>query len=490
MRNEQDLLGTIEIPAESYTGIHTHRALENFAVSDYKIDEDFIRAYGFVKLACIKTIFEIEATGEAKSREQKETQRCKDAKMQSLDSCSYPKNLSTIRPFDFSTYNAIIQACEELATGKLSKYIVVDALQGGAGTSLNMNVNEVIANRALEILGKPKGDYDVISPLNDINRYQSTNDTFPTALKIAVIYKLRALEKAVIELQKILQNKEKEFAEVVKIGRTELAEAILTTLGREFSAYAEAISRDRWRIYKCEERIRVVNLGGTAIGTGLGAPKKYIFQVVENLRDLTGLGLARAENLVENTQNADVFSEISGIIKAHATNLIKIANDLRLLGSYHEIIIPPVQAGSSIMPGKVNPVIAEMVSQIGLKVLGNDVIISHATALGQLELNQNMPLIAFSLLESLNLLINTNTIFAQKCIAGIKANESKIKEDLQSNTALLTALLPKLDYEKLSTISQELKTSDLTVKEYILKKDLMTEEEFDHLISAEYVLAL
>lgn len=453
MRKEQDLLGTIEIPADSYTGIHTYRAAENFAVSGYKVDEDFIRAYGTVKLACIKTIY-------------------------------------GMGDFDKEKAEAIMAACQEMVDGKLSINIIVDALQGGAGTSLNMNVNEVIANRAIENLGKTKGDYDIISPLNDINRYQSTNDTFPTALKIATIYKLRALEKAVIELQKSLQNKESEFASIVKIGRTELAEAILTTLGKEFSAYAEAISRDRWRIYKCEERLRVVNLGGTAIGTGLGAPKKYIFQVVENLRDLTGIGLARAENLVENTQNADVFGEVSGIIKAHATNLIKIANDLRLLSSYHEIHLPPVQAGSSIMPGKVNPVIAEMVAQIGLKVIGNDVIISHATALGQLELNQNMPLIGFTILESLNLLINTNRIFAAKCIDGINANEKKIKEDLQSDTAILTALLPKLDYEKLSKISKEIKESNTTVKEYILSHNLMTEDEFDRLISAEYVLAL
>ncbi len=453
MRKEHDFLGTIEISDDSYTGIHTHRACENFTVSGYKIDEDFIKAYGVVKLACIKTIHDLG-------------------------------------DFDDEKAQATMKACQEMADGKLSEYIVVDALQGGAGTSLNMNVNEVIANRALEILGKQKGDYDIISPLNDINKYQSTNDTFPTALKIATIYKLRELEKAVIELQKSLQEKEKEFYSIVKIGRTELAEAILTTRGKEFSAYAEAISRDRWRIYKCEERLRVVNLGGTAIGTGLGAPKKYIFQVVENLRDLTGIGLARAENLVENTQNADVFGEVSGIIKAHATNLIKMANDLRLLGSYHEIKLPPVQAGSSIMPGKVNPVIAEMVAQVGLKVLGNDVIISHATALGQLELNQNMPLIAFSILESINLLINTNKLFAKRCIDGIKANEEQIKHDLQSDTALLTALLPKLDYEKLSKISEELKTSKLTVKEYVLENNLMTEDEFDHLISAEYVLAL
>lgn len=456
MRQEHDILGTIELSDDFYGGIHTKRALDNFCVSGYKIDPDFIKAYGFVKLACTKTIKGLE-----------------------------PDSIENSQKFD-----AIIQACEDMIEGRLDDFIQVDALQGGAGTSLNMNVNEVLANRALELLNKPKGSYDIVSPLNHINKYQSTNDTFPTALKIAAIFKLRTLEKQVVALQEALQRKENEFSDIVKIGRTELVEAVLTTLGKEFSSYAEAVSRDRWRIYKCEERLRVVNLGGTAIGTGIGAKKKFIFGVVEELRELTGIGVARAENLVENTQNADVFSEVSGILKAHATNLIKIANDLRLLSSYDEIELPMVQAGSSIMPGKVNPVIAEMTAQIGLKILGNDVIISHATALGQLELNQNMPLIAFTLLESLNLLINTNVIFSTKCIDGIKANTEKLKSKLNSSTATLTALLPKFGYEKLSHISEELKTSQIGVKEYILKNNLLTEEEFEYYISSEHVLSL
>lgn len=455
MRKETDLLGAIEIAKDSYSGIHTHRAVENFAVSGYKVDEDLIKSFGIVKYACAKTIKDI-------------------GKNEKGDLIS----------------DAIMQACDEMCAGKLTKYIEVDALQGGAGTSLNMNVNEVIANRALEILGKEKGSYEVISPLNDINKFQSTNDTFPTAVKIAAIYKFRALEKAIVALQEALERKEKEFSAIVKIGRTQLQEAVLTTLGKEFSAYAEAISRDRWRIYKCEERLRVVNIGGTAIGTGLGAPKKYIFSVVDNLRDLAQIGLSRAENIVENTQNADVFSEVSGILKAHATNLIKIANDLRLLSALEEIKLPPVQAGSTIMPGKVNPVIAEMVAQVGLKVLGNDSIIGHAASLGQLELNQNMPLIAFALLESLNLLTNVNNLFAVKCINGIEANEEKIKEDLHSSTAILTALLPKLGYEKLSEVAKALKNSKVSVKDYVMEQKLVSEEEFEYLISAEYVLAL
>src|SRR5574344_1317027 len=339
MRVENDILGEKELDENCYYGIHTARAIENFPISEYKIDDDFIMAYGAVKYACALTTSEIQ--------------------------------------------NAIIQASKELMFGKLNSYIKVDAFQGGAGTSLNMNVNEIIANRALEILGENKGEYEKISPLNDVNKYQSTNDTFPTALKIASLVKLQTLEKAVTALQEALQKKENEFRDIVKVGRTELTEAVLTTLGREFSAYAESISRDRWRIYKCQERLRVVNLGGTAIGSGLGAKKKFIFNAVENLRDLTGFGLARAENLIENTQNADVFAEVSGILKAHAVNLIKISNDLRLMSMLGEINLPAMQTGSSIMPGKINPVICEMTSQIGIKILGNDGIINQACEIGR-----------------------------------------------------------------------------------------------------------
>ena len=457
MRKEHDILGEVELLDNFYGGVHTKRATENFPFLGYKIDRDFIRAFAYVKLACAKAIKDVDDV--------------------------FPKKS-----------DAIIQACEELAEGKLDDAIVVDAIQGGAGTSLNMNVNEVIANRALELLGKQKGQYDIVSPINDINKYQSTNDTFPTALKIAAIFKLRSLEKAVLELQEACQRKEEEFSDVVKIGRTQLMEAVLTTLGKEFSSFAEAFSRDRWRIYKCEERLRVVNLGGTAIGTSVGAKKMYIFGVIDHLRDLTGIGLARAENLVENTQNADVFSEVSGILKAHATNLIKCSNDLRTMASLEEINLPKVQAGSSIMPGKVNPVIPEVVSQIGLKILGNDSIISHASAMGQLELNHNMPLIAFCFLESLELLIRANYIFAEKCIIGpndgITPNKEHLKEKLNSSTATITALLPKFGYEKLSEISQEIKSQGIGIKEYFTQNKLLSDEEFENFISAEHVLSI
>lgn len=457
-RQEKDFLGEKNIPKDAFWGVHSARSCENFSLSGYQIHPEFIKAYGYVKKACALTI----------------------------------KDLGAI---DVSKIDAIISACEDVIEGKFNEQIIVDPMQGGAGTSLNMNVNEVIANRALEILGYEKGRYDIVDPIEDVNLYQSTNDTFPTALKVASILLLHKLEKKVIALQESFERKEKEFADIVKVGRTQLQDAVLITLGKEFSAYSEAVARDRWRIYKCEERMRVVNIGGTAIGTGLSAPRKFIFGAVEHLRELTGLGLARAENLVENTQNWDVFAEVSGILKAHATNLIKISNDLRLLSSgpsagLGEIILPARQVGSSIMPGKINPVIPEAVAQVGIKVLGNDVIVNQCVAMGQLELNQFAPMISFAFLESLEILINANKIFAENCIDGIEPNREKIKSLLENSEAILTALLPRLGYKKVSVIAKELEASSKTVREYVLENDILSAEDFDFLTSPEAVLAL
>jgi aspartate ammonia-lyase len=291
-RVEHDLLGERPVPADALYGIYTVRALENFALSGRPVHPALIHAYGAVKLAAALT----------------------NRALPALPPSELPDG-----PSADARCAALERACRELQEGALDAHIVVDALQGGAGTSLNMNVNEVLANRALQLLGRPFGDYAVISPLDDVNRHQSTNDTYPTALRVAAINLLRELEREVVALQEAFQQQERQLAHVVKVGRTQLQDAVLTTLGREMSAYAEAFSRDRWRIYKCEERLRVVNLGGTAIGTGVGAPRDYIFRAVEHLRAVTGLGLARAENLVEATQNADVFVEVSGILKACAT---------------------------------------------------------------------------------------------------------------------------------------------------------------------------
>ena len=363
-RRETDLLGTRNVPADALWGIHTLRAIENFPLADRPVHRRLVHGYGAVKLAAARTNHELGRWDDAK-------------------------------------FAAIETACQEMIAGTLDEHVVVDALQGGAGTSTNMNVNEVLANRALQVLGRPWATTTFVSPHDDLNLHQSTNDTYPTALRVAAIFGLRDLERKVVALMEAFQGKEKQLADVVKIGRTELQDAVLITLGREMSAYAEAIARDRWRIYKCEERLRVVNLGGTAIGTGLGAPRQYIFRVVEHLRQITGLGLARAENLVEATQNADALVEVSGILRTLAANLLKIANDLRLLSSgpnagLGEIRLPACQAGSSIMPGKVNPVIPEAVAQAAIAVMGHDQMIVQAVAGGNLELSQFLPLVADS----------------------------------------------------------------------------------------------
>ena len=421
-RTERDLLGEREVPEGAMYGIHTVRALENFPLAGRAVHPALARAYGSVKLACALA----------------------------NRACGAWKD-------DGAKADAIEQACRELASGALAGHIVVDALQGGAGTSTNLNVNEVLANRALELLGLAPGAYDRVSPLDDLNLHQSTNDTYPTALRLAAIRGLHALESEVIGLQQSFQAAERRFDGVVKVGRTEMREAVLLTLGREMGAYAEALGRDRWRIYKCEERLRVVNLGGTAVGTGLAAPRQYIFDVAEQLRDVTGIAFARAENLVEATQNADVFVEVSGILKALAASLWKISSDLRTLSAEHgEIRLPARQAGSSIMPGKVNPVIPEAVTQCAMLVFGYDAALGMACASGSLELNPFLPLAAHCLLESLDLLANACGVLRRHCVEGIEAAAERCHEGVASSTALVTALVPVIGYERACEVARNL----------------------------------
>ena len=457
-RLEQDALGSVALPSTALHGVHTRRAVDNFLLSGRRVDPALVQAYGAVKLACTRANHELGR-------------------------------------WDAATFAAIERACSEMAEGQLDDAVLVDALQGGAGTSTNMNVNEVLANRALVLLGHAPGDYDRLSPLDDLNLHQSTNDTYPTALKVAAIRRLRELQAAVVALQEAFQEREKAFAHIVKVGRTEFQDAVLTTLGREMAAYAEAFSRDRWRIYKCEERLRVVNLGGTAIGTGLAAPRAYIFRVVEHLRTVTGLGLARAENLVDATQNADVFVEVSGILKALAVNLLKVANDLRLLssgpdGGLGELRLPPRQAGSSIMPGKVNPVIPEAVVQVALTVLGHDLALTQAGALGSLELNAFLPLIADALLTSLGLLTRACTILRRHCVEGLAADEERCRRMVDSATATVTALVGRLGYEAAAAIAEQARTQGLTIRAAALASGRLTAAEFDDLTSAEAVTRL
>lgn len=457
-RIEKDLLGERHVPADALYGIHTVRGLENFPLSGRTVNPALIHAFGAVKLACARTNHELGW-------------------------------------WDEPTFSAIETACGEMMDGTLDGHIVVDALQGGAGTSTNMNVNEVLANRALVLLDRQPGDYGIVSPLEDVNLHQSTNDTYPTALKVAAIQRLRELEREVVALQEEFQEKEKAFAHIVKIGRTQLQDAVLVTLGREMSAYAEAFNRDRWRIYKCEERLRVVNLGGTAVGTGLAAPRQYIFKVTEHLRGITGLGLARAENLVEATQNTDVFVEVSGILKACASNLLKVSSDLRLLSSgpdagIGELRLPPRQAGSSIMPGKVNPVIPEAVSQSAMAVMSNDQSITLAASLGNLELNAFLPLIADSLLGSLDLLANACSILRRLCVAGLDADEEKCRSHVEGATATLTALVDRVGYQSAQEVAAEARESGRSIRQVAVERGLVTAEEFEEIVSAESVTRL
>jgi aspartate ammonia-lyase len=458
IRREHDALGERELPADALHGIHTLRALENFGLLGRPVHPNLTRALGAVKLAALRT-----------NRAQ-----------------GY---LAT------DVAEALDVACQELFGGRLAPAVVVDALQGGAGTSANMNVNEVLANRALELLGAPHGDYRRVSPADHVNLHQSTNDVFPTALRIAALWGLGALEPAVVALQESCQARERDFADIVKIGRTEMQDAVLTTLGREMSAYAEALNRDRWRLAKCGERLRVVNLGGTAIGTGLGAPREYIFRVVDELRAVTGLGLARAENLVEATQNADVFVEVSGLLKALAATLIKICGDLRLLSSgpdagLGEIRLPARQAGSSIMPGKVNPVIPEAVTQAAMLALGHDQALTMAVAMGSLELNPFLPLVAHCLLESFDLLARACETLRTRCVDGIEADEARCRRHVENATASATALVPILGYEGVNELVETARREGRTIKDVAVSAGLVTAAQFDEATSPEAVCRL
>lgn len=457
-RIERDLLGEKAVPADVHWGIHTARAIENFPLSGRRVHPELVRALLVVKAAAAETNRRIGALDGAVAR-------------------------------------AIVQACDEIAGGPLFDEIVVDALQGGAGTSLNLNVDEVIANRAEEILGGRRGDYAHVDPIAHVNLHQSTNDSVPTALRIAAIRLLHRLEPAIARLQTAFQTQEGRWAAVTKIGRTELQDACPIGFGAVFSAFAEAFARDRWRVSKCEERLRVVNLGGTAIGTAIAAPRDYVFQVVETLRAMTGLGLARAENLVDATQNLDAFVEVSGILKAHAVNLFKISSDLRLMASgpdagFGEIRLPAMQAGSSLMPGKVNPVILEAVGQAALEVIGRDQIVTLAAQSGQLELNPFVPLLADHLLQALSLLDAACTIFAERCVDGIVVDEVRVAATLRGARAIATALVGTLGHHQATEVAEAARVSGRSVAEVVIERGLLDRATLDRLLSAEQTTAL
>ncbi len=452
-RTECDILGTRDIPCQCLWGIHTQRALENFGAGHGQPNPPLIKAMAFVKKACC---------------------------LANLETGYLPRNKA----------DAMIMACDEIIEGKHAGQFPLPILQGGAGTSANMNMNEVIANRALEILGHTPGDYAVIDPIRDVNRHQSTNDVYPTAVKLSVLMLLRELSGRVEALQNVFQKKEKEFARIVKVGRTEMQEAVPMTLGAEFSAFAEAIARDRWRIFKCEERIRSVNLGGTAVGTGLTAPRRYIFLVTEKLRELTGFGLTRGENLVDQTANSDSFVEIAGILKAHASNIIKICSDLRLLNMLGEIRLKAVQPGSSIMPGKVNPVILEYAVQTCLKADAGCQMVFEAASRGCFQINEFMPLLAAGILEALEIFVNVNTLLAEH-IQDVEAREEACRKYVENNPLIITAFVPLIGYEKCEQLLKEFfsQTSGrANIKKFLAEK--LGDDVVEKTLSPENLMSL
>ena len=445
MRTEKDKIGEMNLEDDKLYGIQTARAAENFALDYKRTDLQLVYAIVTIKKAAALTYKKLGIGKEG-------------------------------------VYEAICDACDTILSGKVDDSFVTNALQGGAGTSTNMNVNEVVTNLSLQKLGYSCGRYDIIHPLDDVNRGQSTNDVYPTALRIAAIKKLRALSDNCASLQQALQIKENEFEDIKKLGRTELMDAVPITLGREFGAYAQAIARDRWRLYKVEERLRQVNIGGTAVGCGDNANRKYRIGVIEELRELTGIGLATAEYPMDITQNNDVFVEASGLLKALSVNLTKIANDLRLMnsgpnGGLSEITLQPLQMGSTIMPGKVNPVLPEMVMQISMKVMANDYAITMAASRGEFELNAFFPLIADSLLENLTLLTNATELFRTKCIETLKPNIKRCQELLENSNAFATAYTNSLGYDKVNEIIQESNGNPEKVREKLKSMDINTNKQ-------------
>jgi aspartate ammonia-lyase len=452
-RVERDLLGTKEVPAEAYYGIQTLRAVENFPITGYPPHPELIRAFGYVKKAAALANAEV---GLLKG--------------------------------EISKY--IAQAAEEIIAGKLHDQFIVDPIQGGAGTSFNMNANEVIANRAIELMGGEKGNYLLISPNTHVNMSQSTNDAFPTAIHIAVLRLGEGLKEALAGLIEALKEKEIEFDDVIKMGRTHLQDAVPIRLGQEFGAYARVLARDLNRITQSLVHLYEVNMGATAVGTGLNARLDYIRRVVEILAEETGFPLKNAENLVDATQNTDGYTEVSSALKILAINLSKIANDIRLMASgprtgLGEINLPKRQPGSSIMPGKVNPVMAEVINQIAFQVIGNDHTISLASEAGQLELNVMEPVLVFNLLQSQSILQNGIRVFTEYLVKGITANVDRCREMVEKSVGVITAINPHVGYETASMVAKEAIETGRSVREICIERGILTAEELDIILNSK-----
>lgn len=459
-RIEHDLIGEREVPAEAYWGIHTLRAKENFPISDIPISRSpfLVNALAAVKQAAAAANHELGL-------------------------------------LDGERFNAIRQACQEIGDGSLHDEFPIDVIQGGAGTSTNMNANEVIANRALEIMGKLKADYDVIHPNEHVNMSQSTNDVYPTAVKIALALSCESLQEAVAELVTSFERKAHEFHDVLKMGRTQMQDAVPMTLGQEFGTFERMIDAERARLSHAVERMYEINLGATAIGTQLNAPEGYVALSCQHLATITGLPLTSADDLIESTQDCSGFVQLSGALKQLAIKLSKICNDLRLLSSgpragVNAVDLPAVQAGSSIMPGKVNPVIPEVVNQVAFQVMGHDQTVSAAAEAGQLQLNAFEPVICYSLSAGIYRLREAVRTFARRCVDGISANVDLLRAEVSNSIGLVTALNPYIGYSAASEVARESLETGRAVADLVLEKELMPKEQLEQVLRPEVLARL
>lgn len=470
-RTEKDFLGNKDLPEDALYGIQSLRATENFPVrSPFKVD--WYKAMGTVKQACYLAYI-----------------RYHEAVISRYDEPHLPHKL-----FNLEVMRALVVSAQEVASGTWSEHFIVPAVSGGAGTSINMNINEILANVALLKLGHKPGEYQYIDPIETANVFQSTNDVVPTALKLAVMRLLRELEVSINGCRAVTEQLEVEAQQDLRIGYTQLQEAVPSSFGKLFSTYSEALSRDWWRVSKCFERIKLINLGGGAIGTGIGSPRFFIMEVVQELQKLTDLPLARSENMPDATSNLDSFVEVHAILKAHAVNLEKITSDLRLLGSdfsgHPPLHLPQRQLGSTIMPGKVNPVIPEFIIGIAHKVYANDLLITELCAQGMLELNAYLPVIGDALLDSLILLISANNSFKDNLLKGLTWNKEEAMDRLFRSPAITTALSPYVGYHRAAEIAIKMRDEQLTIFECNHLMGFMEDEQLREILKPDKLLKM
>lgn len=449
-RLESDSIGEKKVPKAAYYGVQSLRGAENFNITGLRLHKDFIISLAEIKKATAIT---------------------------NLEAGVLEKKVA----------DSIVEACDDIIAGKFHEDFIVDPIQGGAGTSMNMNANEVIANRAIEILGGEKGDYSIVHPNDHVNNGQSTNDVIPTAGKMTALKLIPTTLKELRRLHDALIEKSKEFDDVIKMGRTQMQDAVPVRLGQEFTAYSTVVKRDIERLERAEEELVVVNMGGTAIGTGVNADKKYFQNIVPNLSKVCGLKLSQAEDLVGATQNLDGFVAVSGALKTCAVNLSKISNDLRLMSSgprtgFGEINLPSKQNGSSIMPGKVNPVIPEVMSQVAFNIIGNDMTITMAAEAGQLELNAFEPVIFYNLFQSIETLGRGVNTLVDNCIVGITANKERCKELVENSVGIVTSLCPHVGYKKAASIAKTAIKTGASVRKLILDEGILNEKELNEIL--------